>query len=951
MAKKITKEKLKKEILRCGTDPIYFLNTYGKISHPNRGLLPFKTFQYQDDIVKAILEHRFNIILKSRQIGASTIIAGFIAWFIVYHKDKNVLVLSTKQDTAKNVIRAVKNVISNIPPEIMPTKTISNNVQSVELSNRSRVKALTTSADAGRSEAVSLLFVDEAAIIPDFSEIATGLFPVVSAGGRIVVASTPKGIGGHFHTLYAQAQNGENKFNCRFGEYTNPHNQEEKYTDRFPWWVNPDYDEAWFEHETAGLDPRKIAQEYLCFGGETNIVTNTGFKKIKDIVVGDMVLTHKGNFKKVIFTNSKISDNVYGVKTFFNRNYTFVTGEHPILSENNEWVELEKIQTETKICSSPKKIDFNEANKTIDLLKFVKPKFFKLKINETNDKLIYLNDRRHKTIHNRYIDVDYDLGYFIGLYLSEGNINTNSTCFSFSYPKELDGWVKEIIEVTNTKFGINNTNVFNNGKSGSLVVNSAIVKDVVRLFVDGDKAYNKRLSKFAYENSSKDFLLGVLDGVFCGDGCIKKRYDKVINVTSNDLIYDLKYILTILGHGYFSNGKVPKEAGKGIILGRSVNFRQQYILKLLRTKNKEIQNVSELIGNLSTDGVDVFSGGYKNIYNNTKDHFTCIITEKEKINEEMQVFNIQVEDDESFVTEHFVAHNCNFNTSGDTFLLPEILMRLEMEQEDPIERMGFDNNTWIWRLPESNGVYLISSDIASGIGKDFSTFQVLRLDSKVEQVAEYKGKMSPDMLGLMLVETSKMYNNAVIAPENNSGWSGQTILKINEANWPFLYYSPKKKNEIVDMYTAHLTNGPIAGYTVSSQNRIPMLSKMEQYIRQRDIILRSSRLVEEFRTFIYVGQRPEAMRSHHDDLIMALAGGLWVREEGFLSAYRGEQETKIMLENISVSSKSTKEIKDFDDIGVIYMGNSSQSLRHYGQKGNSFQLGNEILDISWLLRK
>lgn len=109
--------------------------------------------------------------------------AAYIAWFILFHKDKNVLVISTKQETAKNVIRVVQNIFKYLPRWIVDLGKIKNdNKTALELQNGSRVKAITTRSDAGRSEAVSLLIVDEAAIIDNFEELWAGLGPTVSTG-------------------------------------------------------------------------------------------------------------------------------------------------------------------------------------------------------------------------------------------------------------------------------------------------------------------------------------------------------------------------------------------------------------------------------------------------------------------------------------------------------------------------------------------------------------------------------------------------------------------------------------------------------------------------------------------------------------------------------------------------------------------------------------------------
>ena len=52
---RISKQTMKEELRKCGQDPIYFLKNYVKISHPTKGLIPFSTFDYQDDSVAEII--------------------------------------------------------------------------------------------------------------------------------------------------------------------------------------------------------------------------------------------------------------------------------------------------------------------------------------------------------------------------------------------------------------------------------------------------------------------------------------------------------------------------------------------------------------------------------------------------------------------------------------------------------------------------------------------------------------------------------------------------------------------------------------------------------------------------------------------------------------------------------------------------------------------------------
>lgn len=242
-----TKQEKINEILKCGKDPIHFINTHVKIQHPIKGRIPFITYDFQDDVVRDINTHRFNIILKSRQLGLSTIAAAYAVWFAIFHKDRNILVIATKLETAINFIKKVKIALSGLPPWLLLPKFEQNKTE-VSFSNGSQIKAVPTSDDAGRSEALSLLIVDEAAFIRNFEEIWTGLYPAISTGGRALVLSTPNGVGGMYYKLWVDGEAGQNGFN----------------TIKLPWWVHPEHDEAWFLKESKNLTRRKIAQEFNC---------------------------------------------------------------------------------------------------------------------------------------------------------------------------------------------------------------------------------------------------------------------------------------------------------------------------------------------------------------------------------------------------------------------------------------------------------------------------------------------------------------------------------------------------------------------------------------------------------------------------------------------------------------------------------------------------------------
>lgn len=243
-----SKNKQIKEIIRCGKDPVYFINKYVKIQHPTKGLIGFDTYPFQDDCIKHFVDNRFNIILKSRQLGISTLSACYAVWLACFYKDKNILVIATKLAVAQNFIKKVKTAIRSMPAWLTLPEVSSSNKQGVEFSNGSTIKAVPTSDDAGRSEALSLLIVDEAAFIRNFEELWMGLYSTLSTGGRAIILSTPNGVGDKYHELCVQAEEESNEFNFI----------------KLMWDVHPERDEEWFDSETKNMSKKQIAQELMC---------------------------------------------------------------------------------------------------------------------------------------------------------------------------------------------------------------------------------------------------------------------------------------------------------------------------------------------------------------------------------------------------------------------------------------------------------------------------------------------------------------------------------------------------------------------------------------------------------------------------------------------------------------------------------------------------------------
>ena len=174
----------------------------------------------------------------------------------MFHKEKNVLVIATQFKTASNLVKKVKAIHKNLPPWMRIAEISIDNRTSFELTNGSQIKASSTSGDAGRSEALSLLVIDEAAHIEGLDELWTGLYPTLSTGGRCIALSTPNGVGNWFHQACIDAEQEDNDFKLT----------------TLIWNAHPDRDQEWFENETKNMSRRQIAQELECnfnMSGET----------------------------------------------------------------------------------------------------------------------------------------------------------------------------------------------------------------------------------------------------------------------------------------------------------------------------------------------------------------------------------------------------------------------------------------------------------------------------------------------------------------------------------------------------------------------------------------------------------------------------------------------------------------------------------------------------------
>jgi len=241
------KEAIKREYAKCATDPVYFLGKYGVIQHPLKGKVNFNLYDFQEKSLESFMKHDYNIVLKARQLGLSTLTAGYALWMMTFQQDKNILVIATKQETAKNLVTKVRVMHANLPGWLKQP-CVEDNKLSLRYKNGSQIKAVASSEESGRSEALSLLIIDEAAFIDKIDTIWGAAQQTLATGGRALVISTPNGVGNFFHKTWVGAENGTNDFNFI----------------KLHWSVHPEREQAWRDEQDKLLGPSLAAQECDC---------------------------------------------------------------------------------------------------------------------------------------------------------------------------------------------------------------------------------------------------------------------------------------------------------------------------------------------------------------------------------------------------------------------------------------------------------------------------------------------------------------------------------------------------------------------------------------------------------------------------------------------------------------------------------------------------------------
>jgi Terminase large subunit, T4likevirus-type, N-terminal/Terminase RNaseH-like domain len=245
------------EYVKCMDDPIYFCKTYMKIVNVDEGLMPFRMWDFQEDMIHKFHDNRFTITKLPRQVGKTTTTVGYLLWVTLFQETQSIAILANKGSLSRDILAKYQLAYENLP-RWLQQGVVEWNKGNVELENGSKILASSTSSSAIRGGSFNIVFLDEFAFVPTnmATEFFNSVYPVISSGKntKIIIVSTPNGMN-MFYKLWTDAKKGKNEY----------------VTTEIMWNQVPGRDEAWKEQTIRNTSEQQFRQEFLTeFLGSSN---------------------------------------------------------------------------------------------------------------------------------------------------------------------------------------------------------------------------------------------------------------------------------------------------------------------------------------------------------------------------------------------------------------------------------------------------------------------------------------------------------------------------------------------------------------------------------------------------------------------------------------------------------------------------------------------------------
>lgn len=998
-------ELIKQEYKKCLTSPIYFMKKYVKIQHPIRGTIFFGLYPFQEEVLDSFHDFNFNIILKSRQMGISTLVSAYALWMMIFHKDKNILIISLKQEVAKEIIAKVRFANDNLPPWLK-IKCEEDNRLSLKLANGSQIRATSTTKKSGVSLALSLLIIDEAALIEEAEELWTSAQPTLSTGGRAIILScvtpdtmvfTDKGIRevGHFVDVSKSGGYEINEYgilgvngvrygrlfhnngcqptriiNTKFSslECTKNHKlwaykrKDKKYGwytsselevgdflsinyDNHLWGNNniiKDFSPSVSSKIHSPFNPKTITSELAYFLG-LYIAEGSSYKVMsEDNLIGGSITITCGDDISWVFDKIGLTYNCWD-----GLHYTISCKN---LIEFMEYIGFDLSYKAHQKQIPPRLMEIDEEN-----MKWLLRGIFdgdgsatkkQIKLTSTSEKLI-----------NQLRVILTNFGIVAAKYKESAERMNNR---SHSIKHNCDCYNLEITgRFAKRFFNRIGFNISRKQKMESLYSEKNLSRGCSHDVIPDSLSFVQHLIKISgktFGDIKRNY------NIFVNSYCNNKTKHKSSDICRQNVVS----LYSLLRNYLFSS---EREHWDGIISDKimwcpivsiSESENNTFDFSLPEEKNDNWCHsvlYNGIIGHQTPRGI---GNWFHRMWQGAEENNDGKVG-KNGFHPIRLPWDLHPERDETWrriegekigsAKKAGQEFDCDFLASGDNVVELVIVEWFKKNRmRDPVEVRGADHGLWLWQYPDYSRTYVVTADVARGDGMDFSACHVLDAMT-LDQCAEYKGSLGTKDFGNFLVGLSTEYNNALLIIEReNVGWAA--IQPAIDRNYPNLFYSSVElkyidvQRQLRNKYDSE-ERKLVPGFSTNMKTRPLVISHLEQYCREEfksgnGIKIYSKRTLAELDTFIWKNGKAIAMEPYNDDLVMSLGIGLWVRDTALRLRQEGMDLTRATLEHTDVKKS---EIQPYYKSKAAELGHKSWNMPTrspgFGQKSEE--------DLRWLL--
>ena len=292
---------------------------------------------------------------------------------------------------------------------------------------------------------------------------------------------------------------------------------------------------------------------------------------------------------------------------------------------------------------------------------------------------------------------------------------------------------------------------------------------------------------------------------------------------------------------------------------------------------------------------------------------------------------------------------CDFLGSGDGVIPGDIQENIAKNLVRVPKEKYMQGTFWQWKEPVQGHRYIMGVDVSRGDSEDFSSINIVDFDDR-EQVVEYIGKIPPDDLAAIAYKWGVLYD-AFIVIDITGGMGIATSRKLQEMNYKNLYIDGVNTQNVWEYNKKAMEKIPGINF---NNKRTQIVAAFEEQVR-KGFAVRSTRLLNELNTFVYINGRPDHMKGAHDDSIMSLSMALYAGDICFNQLQRNTAKNIAMMESWTLAERTYEPKKSFysyggtfDQIGAMGIDGFSSRNPINGQMNVSKET---YMDNAWLFGK